>query len=40
MKKTSVLLLVVTLLFRACGTKENEYEKAIANYVQTDCHGT
>lgn len=40
MKKTSVLFFVVILFFTACGTSENQFEKAIADYVQTDKRGT
>lgn len=41
MRKTStIILLTVLLLSSACTSKQSIYEKAIADYVQTDKRGT
>ena len=40
MKRELVLSFALLLLLSACSSSKNEYEKAIADYVQTDRHGT
>ncbi|KAA6345220.1 hypothetical protein EZS27_007196 [termite gut metagenome] len=41
MKKVSIIAaLTVLLLLSACTSKQSVYEKAIADYVQTDQRGT
>lgn len=40
MKEINVLLFTMILLLTVCTSQEKNYEKAIADYVQTDRHGT